>query len=101
MGLGSRDEIVREFERAAVEVIEMKAHGLPSRKTLEILRADPRQSLEAFYDRYMETAAKFKKRDPSLIGGTFWMRPKAARDKTWQLLERCRDLALRFQMCDE
>ena len=99
--MGSREEIVRDFERAAVEVIETKEHGLPSRKTLEIVRADPRQSLEAFYDRYLETAVKFKGRDPSLISGTFWMRPKAARDKTWALLERCRDLALRYQMCDK
>jgi len=92
------DKILSDFVRTAREVIELKAHGCPTKSALKGLNEDPVGCINRFYDYYTETADKFKKRDPTLISGTFWMRSTSDKKKTWNLLEKCRDLCLRYHM---
>ena len=79
----------------------MKAHGLPTKSVTRIVRDKPEEAIEAFFDEYEKTKERFKKRDSSLMSGTFWMRAKKDRDATWELMERCRDLAMRYQLAKQ
>ncbi len=92
------NNIVETFQEIAIKAIEMKSHGLGTKKIIKYIKSNPEGSIQAFFDRYESTKERFKKRDASLISGSFWMRPKAEKEATWTLLEKCRDLSLRYQM---
>lgn len=87
-----------KFVKISLSLIESKVHGLPSKSTLTYVKNNPVEAIEQFFDKYTTTAERFKRRDPSLISGTFWMRPKHEREEIWKSLEACRDLALTYQM---
>lgn len=91
--------VLSRFVIVATKVIEMKeAHGLGTKTTLNHVRNHPEEAIETFYDMYETTADRFKRRDGTLISGTFWLCPCAERNKLWGLMEECRNLALQHQM---